>query len=128
MNYLIQQYLYNNGLTGVLGKYYILIDRCEGGEIEIGQWLLPIEKPSFTSEEIKAAKTQEKKENLRKKLIDSRLNYLTFTDWYIAREIDKPNTYPTEIKNKRNLAREEINKIESCSTLTQLNQFDEVFE
>ena len=44
--------------------------------------------------------------------IENRKGYLFSTDWYILREYDQPNSYPQEIKNKRILARTEINQIE----------------
>lgn len=55
-------------------------------------------------------------EELLKTAIDqavgNRKNYLSSTDWYILREYDQPDTYPQEIKDKRILARTEINQIE----------------
>lgn len=44
--------------------------------------------------------------------IANREAYLNSTDWYISREADQPNSYPQEIKDKRILARTEINQIE----------------
>jgi len=59
-------------------------------------------------------------------LINVRLQYLKNTDWYIAREIDQPNTYPQEIKDKRILARQEINEIESA-TQEIINNYSTIF-
>lgn len=66
------------------------------------------------------------KEILKQKqalLISSRGKYLRSTDWYLTREQDEPNSYPSEIKAKRILARREINEIEACKTLKQLNNY-----
>lgn len=82
----------------------------------------------FYSEDWKEATQTEinnyNKEKLKKELIDSRLAYLNSTDWYIIREIDQPNSYPKEIKAARIRAREEINEIEACTTLKQLEKYD----
>ena len=60
-------------------------------------------------------------------LTKSREGYLKNTDWYIAREADQPNSYPTEIRNKRTQAREEINTIRSAENLAQLESFTSDF-
>lgn len=67
--------------------------------------------------------TNYKKENLKNNLISVRRSYLFSTDWYTSRAVDEPNSYPEEIKNKRILARQEINDIEACTTLAALEQF-----
>ena len=71
---------------------------------------------------------EERKQSLKNQLIGVRLGYLSSTDWYIAREMDEPNSYPQEIKNKRIQARQEINDIEASTTLTALNAFSTTFE
>ena len=63
-----------------------------------------------------------KKENLSK----IRKNYLVSTDWFIQREFDKPNTYPQEVKEKRMLARTQINGIE-FATKTTINNYSMEF-
>ncbi|MBU6140460.1 MAG: hypothetical protein KGP29_02745 [Proteobacteria bacterium] len=60
-------------------------------------------------------------------LINQRRKYLGDTDWYLIREADQPQSYPEEVKNKRNQAREEINLIESSSTMQQLEAFSSNF-
>ena len=75
----------------------------------------PEPKPEPTQEEII--------KELKLNLINSRLSYLSSTDWYITREFDKPNSYPQEIKDKRNLIRDEINEIEQINNLDQLNNY-----
>jgi hypothetical protein len=67
--------------------------------------------------------TEEKKTTKKALLIAPRLTYLQKTDWFIAKEFDEPNSYPQEVKDKRILARQEINAIEACTTLTALNEF-----
>ena len=56
-------------------------------------------------------------------LIKPREGYLKNTDWYVAREADQPNSYPTEVRNKRTQAREEMNTIQSAENLGQLDSF-----
>jgi len=56
----------------------------------------------------------------KRKLIADRKFYLSSTDWYIQREYDEAGTYPQEIKDKRILARAEINEIEACESLDYL--------
>lgn len=72
--------------------------------------------------------TEGKKELLRKKLIQSRKGFLQKEDFRVLRFVEEGTPYPDEIKNKRIKARQEINEIEACTTLTALNQFSEVFE
>ena len=50
-----------------------------------------------------------------------RSSYLQTTDWYILREFDDPDSYPSEVKNKRILARNQINEIEKIFTLEEAN-------
>ena len=61
--------------------------------------------------------------NKKNQLINVRINYLKNTDWYISREIDEPNSYPEVVKDKRILARQEINNIENCNSLLELEQY-----
>lgn len=63
-------------------------------------------------------------ENLKNELILQRKKYLLSNDWYASREIDEPNSYPEEIKAARIKVREEINEIEACTTLKQLEKYD----
>lgn len=70
----------------------------------------------------------QKKNDLKMLLIRIRKKYLNDTDYYILRELDEPNSYPIEVKNRRILARQEINAIELSVTLTDLQQFSESFE
>lgn len=72
--------------------------------------------------------TSECKENLRQKLIAVRKKYLQDTDFRVLRFIDENTPYPNEVKEKRILARSEINEIELCTTLSQLDEFSEAFE
>ena len=57
-----------------------------------------------------------------------RIMYLDGTDWYSARNIDEPNTYPEEIKERRILARKEIKEIKKATTLEQVQSYNEIFE
>jgi hypothetical protein len=76
----------------------------------------------------KVETAENKKERVRKQLKSSRNSYLFSTDWYTAREIDEPNSYPQAIKDKRILARQEINAIEDPTiTLKALNAFNATF-
>lgn len=65
-------------------------------------------------EEVKEAEPTQ--EELLKSTIDqavgNRKNYLNSTNDYALRELDEPGTYPQDIKDKRILARTEINQIE----------------
>lgn len=76
----------------------------------------------------KQPSTEEKKRNIKSEAIRSRKSYLLSTDWYVNREIDKPNSYLQEIRDKRIQARQEINDIEAATTLTALNKFNINFE
>jgi len=61
---------------------------------------------------------------LKEKLLFPRKSYLYSTDWYTNREMDEPNSYPAEVKNRRILARQEINLINSYQTLGELSQIE----
>lgn len=63
----------------------------------------------------------------KNQLINLRKKYLSDTDWYLIREADQPQSYPPDVKNKRVQAREEINFIQSLSSLQQLEQFSSNF-
>jgi len=56
-------------------------------------------------------------------LIYSRIAYLQNTDYKIIKQSEGVENCPQDILDKRNLAREEINKIENCKTLKQLNKY-----
>lgn len=60
--------------------------------------------------------------------INSRHQYLSSTDWYIAREADEPNSYPQAIKDKRLQARTEINEIQALTTLEEVEAYNINFE
>jgi len=60
---------------------------------------------------------------LKDQLISTRKNFLSKTDWHCLKEIDLPNSYPEEIKNKRIRAWQQIDEIEASNTLGALNQF-----
>jgi len=79
---------------------------------EKGEWIFPVE-----------VEIEEKKSDL----ILSRKDFLKSTDWYLAREQDEPNSYPSEIKAKRILARKEIKEIKDCLSLEQLNNYKSEF-
>lgn len=64
------------------------------------------------SDKIKRLKTQ---------AILIRSSYLQTTDWYVLREYDQPNSYPAEVKEKRVIARNQINEIEKILTLEEAN-------
>lgn len=53
-------------------------------------------------------------------LINLRKKYLSDTDWYLIRESDQPQSYPTDVRNRRIQAREEINLLQSFTALEQL--------
>jgi len=55
--------------------------------------------------------------------------YLDKTDWYIIRLADSGDVIPTEVKEKRTLARDNQNLIESsdCDTLEKLNNINTDF-
>ena len=73
--------------------------------------------------------TQEEIDNFelnseKEKYIISRKNYLSITDWCYLRQIETSEEIPTEILDKRILARNEINLIEQCTTLEQLEEYN----
>lgn len=67
-------------------------------------------------------------EELRNYLISVRKSYLDSTDWYTAREIDQKGSYPEDVKENRILARQEINNIQDCNSIEQLDQFANRFD
>lgn len=71
---------------------------------------------------------EDKKNRIKSELITKRKIYLSSTDWYLLREFDQPNSYPLEIKQKRILARQEINQIKSVNSLAALSKFNTLFE
>lgn len=73
-------------------------------------------------------------EILKEQLTESRLSYLKNTDYYVIREVDKlegepekVSKYPVEIKERRDLARSQINAIDSAETLEDLKIFNVEF-
>ena len=85
---------------------------------KVQQWIADggIVEPEFT--------TAEKIQNKIDELTSSRRSYLNSTDWRCLRFVDVGDTYPQSVKDKRALARQEINTIEVCATLEQLNAFN----
>jgi hypothetical protein len=75
-----------------------------------------VEEIESESDQINRLKTQ---------AIINRSSYLQTTDWYILREFDNPNSYPIEVKEKRTLARNQINEIEKISDLKEANSIKE---
>ena len=55
---------------------------------------------------------------LKSTLISERKHYLRETDWYVVREHDNSVVCPQEIKDKRQLARAEIDEIETATEET----------
>jgi hypothetical protein len=49
------------------------------------------------------------------------------TDWYLMREVDQPQSYPPEVREKRTRLREEINAIEVSENLQQIELFTSDF-
>lgn len=78
-----------------------------------------IKIPEETEEEIESE--PDKIKRLKIQAISIRNSYLQTTDWYVLREYDQPNSYPTEVKEKRILARNQINEIEKILTLEEAN-------
>ena len=110
----------DNGFL-VNGSFIVPNDPKNSDYQEIQKWIASGGSivPEFTKEE--------EKKNLRKKLILSRMKYLSSTDFRVLRFVDEATPYPNEIKTKRILARQEINQIEACTTIEQLKQFSEDF-
>lgn len=65
---------------------------------------------------------QEKKEKIA--LCKS---YLNKTDWYIIRLADSGDVIPDEVREKRTRARDNIDSIEACTTLDELNNINTDF-
>jgi len=61
---------------------------------------------------------------LKNHAISIRNSYLQTTDWYALREYDQPNSYPTKVKEKRILARSQINEIEKISNLKEASSIE----
>lgn len=57
-------------------------------------------------------------ESLKNQRISVRKTYLKETDWHTARSFDTGVAYAQEIKDKRTLARQEINEIELATETT----------
>ena len=89
------------------GKKWAVSENSSYEEI---QWLDKSTKPSQA--EMDNLDLDWNLEEAKQKAIENRKVYLNSTDWYIAREADQLNSYPEEIKDKRILARTEINQIE----------------
>jgi len=69
-----------------------------------------------------------KKERIKKELIESRKAYLASTDWYAARLSKRQIPIPQKIIEKDILCAQEIDDIENCETLEELNEFSLTFE
>jgi len=67
----------------------------------------------------------DKIKRLKIEAVSIRNSYLQTTDWYVLRECDQPNSYPTEVKEKRILARNQINEIEKISNLKEASSIEE---
>lgn len=63
----------------------------------------------------------------KNQLINPRKKYLKDTDWYLMREVDQPQSYPPEVRDKRTRLREEINAIEAAEDLQQIELFTSDF-
>ena len=48
-------------------------------------------------------------------------------DGYLMREVDQPQSYPSEVREKRTRLREEINAIEAAENLQQIELFTSDF-
>lgn len=108
MEYLIQQFLAQNNLTGVNGIDYTLRDDGQGSYVD--KWTYNIPKPVFNSDDLLEGQLLEAK----KAKINQCKSYLTSTDWYVVRKADNGTVIPSEISTNRELARtlqEDINSI-----------------
>ena len=90
-----------------------------------GRWVLedaplPPTAPVLTTEEKKSIKRDELKA--------PRLAYLQSTDWQACAFIKYGRPLNSGLAEKCQLANDEINAIEACTTLTQLNTFSTTFE
>lgn len=87
------------------------------------KWIYKYVKIPESVEEIESE--SDKINRLKTQAIIIRSSYLQATDWYILREFDNPNSYPFEVKEKRTLARNQINEIEKISDLKEANSINE---
>lgn len=78
-------------------------------------WELVKDSPSYELKEVKETKISQCK------------SYLNSTDWYIIRLADSGDVMPDEVKTKRTQARDNINLIESCTTLEEINNINTDF-
>ena len=83
--------------------------------------------PKPTWEEIESCSMGIEIDKKKEVLTKQRLSYLQDTDFRALRFVDEGIEYPDEIKQKRILAREEINLIESSNTIEGLNNFSDPF-
>ena len=72
--------------------------------------------------------TEEKKRKKKDELKAPRLAYLHSTDWQAAAFVKYGRPLNSGLAEKCQLANDEINAIEACTTLTQLNTFSTTFE
>ena len=63
----------------------------------------------------------------KNQLVNPRKKYLKDTDWYLMREVDQPQSYPSEVRERRTRIREEINAIEAAENLQQIELFTSDF-
>ncbi len=116
MEYLIQQFLKQNNLSGINGVDYCLQDDGDGPYIK--RWGFNIPQPIFAEEDFNKEKLWAKKQQL----IFSRTSYLKSSADYYA-----PDFTP-EILAKRDLARNENKNITDTGSLEELENFSTSFE
>jgi hypothetical protein len=64
---------------------------------------------------------------LKSELLSKRKAYFATTDWYVSRKIKRGIEIPQEILKKEELCAKEIDSINACTTLQQLEEFKNNF-
>ena len=118
MDFLIQQYLKLNNLTGINGIDYSLIDDGKGPYIKI--WKFKIAKPTITAADITLLEAK----NAR---IATRLDYLQSTDWQATAFIKYQRPIDSTVSAKCKQANTEIDAIQKATLLSDVLKFTLTF-
>ena len=106
-----QDKAFNPGYGLINGKYIRLDDKIEVAEKEATQFFTKID--TIITYEIQSKPVIDELSQIETDRIAELQNYLSDTDWYIIRELEKTlTTLPPEIVQARSAARDEINAIQ----------------
>lgn len=122
MEYLIQQYLFNNNLSGSNGIDYVLQDDGNGAYIKT--WNLEISKPSFSVSDYEKAEL-EKNKILK---IEACKAELAKNDWQAAANIKRNRPINSKLTEHEEKIIDLMNQINACVSLKELNAININFE